>query len=151
MNTSISIIGAGLGGLVLARVLHVHGIAATVYEADSAAEARTQGGQLDIHENDGQVALAAAGLTEQFRAIIHEGGEATRVLRPTGEALLDEPPLKPVSPGAPRPATAALGGAAAGAAVATGGASAGASDSVVAPASVASGTPATTPYDSEAT
>ncbi|MGF0311784.1 FAD-dependent oxidoreductase [Rhodococcus sp. IEGM1428] len=91
MNTSISIIGAGLGGLVLARVLHVHGIAATVYEADSAAEARTQGGQLDIHGNDGQVALAAAWLTEQFRAIIHEGGEATRVLRPNGEALLDEP------------------------------------------------------------
>ena len=77
-----------------------------------------------------------------------------RIIR---EALLDEPPLKPVSPGAPRPATAALGGAAAGAAVATGAAPAngaapaGASDSVVAPASVASGTPATTPYDSEAT
>ncbi|WP_100811646.1 twin-arginine translocase TatA/TatE family subunit, partial [Microbacterium sp. BR1] len=31
-----------------------------------------------------------------------------RIIR---EALLDEPPLKPVSPGAPRPATAALGGA----------------------------------------
>lgn len=91
MRTTISIIGAGLGGLVLARVLHVHGIAATVYEADATAEARTQGGQLDIHENDGQVALSAAGLTPQFRAIIHEGGEATRVLRPNGEALLDEP------------------------------------------------------------
>ncbi|RZL67748.1 MAG: FAD-dependent monooxygenase, partial [Rhodococcus sp. (in: high G+C Gram-positive bacteria)] len=90
MKTSISIIGAGLGGLVLARVLHVHGIAATVYEADATADVRTQGGQLDIHEEDGQVALAAAGLTEQFRAIIHEGGEATRVLRPNGEALLDE-------------------------------------------------------------
>ncbi|WP_426374605.1 FAD-dependent oxidoreductase [Rhodococcoides fascians] len=91
MKKSISIIGAGLGGLVLARVLHVHGIAATVYEADATPDVRTQGGQLDIHEKDGQVALAAAGLTEQFRAIIHEGGEATRVLRPDGEALLDEP------------------------------------------------------------
>ncbi|KZF06936.1 MULTISPECIES: FAD-dependent oxidoreductase [unclassified Rhodococcus (in: high G+C Gram-positive bacteria)] len=91
MSTSITIIGAGLGGLVLARVLHVHGIAATVYEADATADARTQGGQLDIHERDGQVALAAAGLTAQFRAIIHEGGEATRVLNPNGEALFDEP------------------------------------------------------------
>ncbi|OZD07999.1 FAD-dependent oxidoreductase [Rhodococcus sp. 06-235-1A] len=91
MTSSITIIGAGLGGLMLARVLHVHGIAATVYEADAAADARTQGGQLDIHENDGQIALAFAGLTEQFRAIIHEGGEATRVLRPDGAALLDEP------------------------------------------------------------
>ena len=91
MSTSITIIGAGLGGLVLARVLHVHGIAATVYEADATADARTQGGQLDIHEHDGQIALAAAGLTAQFRAIIHEGGEATRVLNPNGEALFDEP------------------------------------------------------------
>lgn len=90
MGSSISIIGAGLGGLALARVLHVHGIAATVYEADATPDVRTQGGQLDIHEGDGQVALAAAGLTEQFRAIIHEGGEATRVLRPNGEALFDE-------------------------------------------------------------
>jgi 2-polyprenyl-6-methoxyphenol hydroxylase-like FAD-dependent oxidoreductase len=91
MSTSITIIGAGLGGLVLARVLHVHEIAATVYETDATADARTQGGQLDIHEHDGQIALAAAGLTAQFRAIIHEGGEATRVLNPNGEALFDEP------------------------------------------------------------
>ncbi|MBJ7288444.1 NAD(P)/FAD-dependent oxidoreductase [Williamsia sp.] len=91
MTTSITIIGAGLGGLVLARVLHVHGIDATVYEADASEGARTQGGQLDIHEHDGQVALAAAGLTAQFRSIVHEGGEATRVLQPDGTVLLDEP------------------------------------------------------------
>lgn len=91
MQTSITIIGAGLGGLALARVLHVHGIDAVIYEAEPTPMSRTQGGQLDIHEADGQAAIEAAGLTAQFRALIHEGGEATRALGRDGTVLLDLP------------------------------------------------------------
>jgi 2-polyprenyl-6-methoxyphenol hydroxylase-like FAD-dependent oxidoreductase len=85
---NIAIIGAGLGGLALARVLHVHGIDAVVYEREPSRGARDQGSMLDIHS--GQRALREAGLLDQFFAIARGEGQDMRLLEPDGTLLLQE-------------------------------------------------------------
>lgn len=85
---TIAIIGAGLGGLTLARVLHVNGIDAVVYERETSPDARSQGGMLDIHS--GQEALREAGLLDQFHAIARGEGQDMRLLKPDGTLLLQE-------------------------------------------------------------
>ncbi|MFB7629720.1 FAD-dependent oxidoreductase [Streptomyces sp. NPDC056149] len=86
----LAIIGGGLGGLTLARVLQVHGIEAAVFDLEASPAARTQGGMLDIHEDSGQAALRAADLHDDFRALVHAGGEALRLLDPHGAVRLAE-------------------------------------------------------------
>jgi len=86
----IAIIGAGLSGLTLARVLHIHGIGSAIFDLDASRTARTQGGMLDIHEDSGQVALHTADLYESFTKLILTGGEAMRILDKHGVSHLAE-------------------------------------------------------------
>jgi 2-polyprenyl-6-methoxyphenol hydroxylase-like FAD-dependent oxidoreductase len=86
----ITIVGAGLGGLTLARVLHVHGIASVVYDADASPTARHQGGMLDMHAESGLMALRAAGLHAEFGRLLLPEGDATRVLDKHATVLMDE-------------------------------------------------------------
>ena len=89
---SIAVVGAGLGGLVLARVLQVHGVTVTVFERESTPSSRGQGGSLDIHAETGQYALEAAQLTAQFRKVARPEGEETKIMDKHGTVVFEDLP-----------------------------------------------------------
>jgi 2-polyprenyl-6-methoxyphenol hydroxylase-like FAD-dependent oxidoreductase len=86
----LAIVGAGLGGLTLARVLHVHGIGAVVFEGEASPDVRAQGGTLDIHPESGQLALHECGLDAEFHALARPEGEDLRIADRTGRVLVDK-------------------------------------------------------------
>jgi 2-polyprenyl-6-methoxyphenol hydroxylase-like FAD-dependent oxidoreductase len=90
-NPRIAIIGAGPGGLTLARILHLSGIHATVFEREEGPLARPQGGTLDLHEDSGQLAVQRAGLDSEFQRIARYDDQGSRLLDKTGRVLFEEP------------------------------------------------------------
>jgi 2-polyprenyl-6-methoxyphenol hydroxylase-like FAD-dependent oxidoreductase len=90
-NPRIAIVGAGLGGLTLARILHLSGIHATVFEREEGPLARPQGGTLDLHEDSGQLAAQRAGLDSEFQRIARYDDQGSRLLDKTGRVLFEEP------------------------------------------------------------
>lgn len=93
---SIAVIGAGLGGLVLARVLQLHGITVTVFEREPTSSSRGQGGSLDIHPETGQYALETAQLTAQFRKVARPEGEEMKITDKHGTVVFEDlPPPTP--------------------------------------------------------
>ncbi|WP_428934860.1 FAD-dependent oxidoreductase [Streptomyces sp. ACT015] len=88
----IAVVGGGIGGLVLAGMLHRHGIAATVYERDGGIDARAHGGTLDLHPESGQRALGDLGLADAFGAEARPEGENLRILDAAGRTLAHHAP-----------------------------------------------------------
>ncbi len=86
----IAIIGGGPGGLTLARLLHVQGIAATVFESDAGPDARIQGGSLDLHTVSGLAALDAAGLLPAFARVARPEDQGVRLYDKAGVCVFDD-------------------------------------------------------------
>ncbi|MDE1193186.1 MAG: NAD(P)/FAD-dependent oxidoreductase [Arachidicoccus sp.] len=65
-NKQIAIVGGGMAGLTLARLLQLKEVNVKVYERDFDQSVRVQGSTLDLHEGTGLEAMKRAGLLEEF-------------------------------------------------------------------------------------
>ena len=85
----IAIVGAGPGGLTVARLLQQSGAQVVVYERDHSRSARVQGSALDLHEESGLAALETAGLMEAFWANHRQDLDRLRLTDARGTVLHD--------------------------------------------------------------
>ena len=85
----IAIVGGGPGGLMLARLLQCRGVASCVYERDTHANERPQGGSLDMHEGTGQRAIRLAGLEDAFLRAARPEDQGDRLYDQHARLLFD--------------------------------------------------------------
>jgi len=110
-SVRIAIVGGGLAGLCLGRILQQEqqqGPSAgsssssssnnnnnsrtvvTIYEAETSSNVRSQGGSLDIHRATGQRALRRAGLWKEFQQKVKVGADAMTVMNEKLEVLYED-------------------------------------------------------------
>ncbi|KAF8428556.1 hypothetical protein EV426DRAFT_584819 [Tirmania nivea] len=86
----IAIIGAGPGGLTVARLLQLGNVPFTLYDREGGPAERSQGGTLDLHPESGQLALRVAGLYEEFTKRARFEGDCMKLVANDGTVLLDD-------------------------------------------------------------
>lgn len=89
-NKQIAIIGAGPGGLTLARLLQLKGATVKVYERDFNAASRVQGSPLDMHEESGWAALRTANLVDEFRQNVRQGADKKIIVNEQAEIIFSD-------------------------------------------------------------
>jgi 2-polyprenyl-6-methoxyphenol hydroxylase-like FAD-dependent oxidoreductase len=88
-NKTITIVGAGPGGLTLANLLQNKGADVKVYERDFDRKVRIQGTTLDLHKKSGLKAIEAAGLMDAFKESFRNDGDKTRIVDENGNIFFD--------------------------------------------------------------
>ncbi|SDS10790.1 2-polyprenyl-6-methoxyphenol hydroxylase [Mucilaginibacter mallensis] len=89
-NKKIAIVGAGPGGLTLARLLQMNGADVRVYERDADKDARPKGATLDLHEESGLAALREAGLMDAFMANYRPEADKMRIADMNANVVYDD-------------------------------------------------------------
>ncbi|KAH7408355.1 hypothetical protein DE146DRAFT_646045 [Phaeosphaeria sp. MPI-PUGE-AT-0046c] len=84
----IAIIGAGPVSLTLANILQNNGIPFTVFEA--ADSFRASGGSLDLHPEDGQLAIKEANLWDAFVQNARPEADCDKIVSLDGKVLWDQ-------------------------------------------------------------
>ncbi|ANI87909.1 2-polyprenyl-6-methoxyphenol hydroxylase [Arachidicoccus ginsenosidimutans] len=77
-NKQVAIVGGGMAGLTLARLLQLKDVDVKVYERDFSRDIRVQGSTLDLHEGTGLEAMKRAGLLDEFYK--HHRPDASKML-----------------------------------------------------------------------
>jgi len=94
-DKTVAIIGAGPGGLTLAKLLQQKAVTVNIYERDADSKARQQGTTLDLHEDSGLKALKTAGLMDEFKKRYRPGADKMRITDKDGNIFFDDHASKP--------------------------------------------------------
>lgn len=89
-NRRLAIVGAGPGGLTLARLLQRGGVNVKVYERDVTKHARVQGSPLDMHEGSGLAALRKAALLDEFKKNYRPGADKMVIVNERAEIFFSD-------------------------------------------------------------
>ena len=90
MQPVISIIGAGPGGLTLARILHRNGIEATIYELRVRRLPKSRDSCSTYTSKTASPRSRQAGLYDAFLKHVRSGEDAKRVVNKDGVILFDK-------------------------------------------------------------
>lgn len=93
-NKHVAIVGGGMGGLVLARLLQLQNINVKVYERDLNSKVRVQGSPLDLHKDSGLIAMEKANLLDEFYKKIRPNASKARIVNQNFELKFDEHTIK---------------------------------------------------------